>query len=188
MFGPYEDEHDTYGEPLNQECRALHAAGRVESGDPERLVSGTRARHLLAACEQAGVDLGAYDRQVVEWLAMWEPSTVQVMIGIISRAHQAGRAGMPRTVPTTGPHPCPSCGAAPGQLHGWGCSTARCPECGQQALSCEDHTNSRAVWSGRFPGEVEVEIYGLEDLNDLGRRAERGEFVWDRATQLWRRA
>jgi hypothetical protein len=41
------------------------------------------------------VELGAYDHAIVQWLAGWEPSTVAVMAGLISRAHEAGKAARP---------------------------------------------------------------------------------------------
>jgi hypothetical protein len=34
----------------------------------------------------SGVDLGIYDRQIVEWLAGWDPPTVVVVCGLITRA------------------------------------------------------------------------------------------------------
>lgn len=86
MPGPYEDETDTYAEPLPREIRAMRDAGRIRSGDPDRLVSGTQLRHLEEACAAAGVELGVFDRRILAWLAGWEPSTVQVVIGLISRA------------------------------------------------------------------------------------------------------
>lgn len=46
---------------------------------------------LLGALRQASTELGAYDRQIVGWLAEWEPQVVQVVIGWIERAHAAER-------------------------------------------------------------------------------------------------
>ena len=87
VMGPYETERQALAEPLAQEVDALHRSGRVRSGDPDRLVRGTQLRHLEAACEDAGVELGAHDRRVLAWLAGHEASTVQVVIGLISRAN-----------------------------------------------------------------------------------------------------
>jgi hypothetical protein len=50
-------------------------------------------RLLEGACLAAGVQLGAYDHGILLWLAGWEPSTVAVVAGLITRAHQAGRDG-----------------------------------------------------------------------------------------------
>jgi hypothetical protein len=91
-FGPYETEAQIRALPMAREVRALHAAGQVRSGDPDRLVSGTRLRHLTEACGQAGIELGTIDQQVLAWLSGWEDATVQVVIGLIARAHAAGAA------------------------------------------------------------------------------------------------
>jgi hypothetical protein len=48
---------------------------------------------LCEALAAAGVDLGAFDHQVVTWLAGWEAQTVAVVAGWITRAHQAGKTG-----------------------------------------------------------------------------------------------
>jgi hypothetical protein len=92
MTGPYETEADALDGPVRQEIRALYEDGRVPAGDPDRLVSGTQLRHLEAACRDAGVDLGAFDREILGWLAGYEPSTVQVIVGLIARA-AAGEDG-----------------------------------------------------------------------------------------------
>jgi hypothetical protein len=84
--GPYETEADALAGPLAREIRALHASGRVRSGDPDHLVSGTQYDYLMAACAAAGVELGAWDRRVLAWLANWEPAMVQVLCGLITRA------------------------------------------------------------------------------------------------------
>jgi hypothetical protein len=86
MSGPYESESEALAGPLYQEIRALHQAGKVRSGDHNRLVISTQLRALEAACAEAGVELGAFDRSILSWLAGWEASTVQVIIGLISRA------------------------------------------------------------------------------------------------------
>ena len=86
MTGPYESESDALAGPLYQEIRALREAGRIRPYDPERTVHGTQLRALEAACAEVGVELGAFDRRIVSWLAGWEASTVQVIIGLITRA------------------------------------------------------------------------------------------------------
>ncbi len=50
------------------------------------------AAMLTDACAAAGVELGAYDRRILRWLAGWEPTTCAVVAGIIARA-AAGREG-----------------------------------------------------------------------------------------------
>jgi hypothetical protein len=44
------------------------------------------------AAELSGVQLGAYDKRIIDWLAGWEPSTVTVICGLIKRARAAGAA------------------------------------------------------------------------------------------------
>jgi hypothetical protein len=85
VFGPYETEAATYAEPMPARVHALHEAGRVRSGDPDGVARDAKLAALLEACEAAGVELGGFDRATLEWLAGWEPSTVQVLVGIISR-------------------------------------------------------------------------------------------------------
>lgn len=50
-----------------------------------------RYARLTQAAEAAGAGLGEFDRLVLGWLAGWEADTVQVVIGLIGRAHAAGR-------------------------------------------------------------------------------------------------
>ncbi|GAA2691076.1 MULTISPECIES: hypothetical protein [Nonomuraea] len=90
-FGPYDSEAQTRREPLATEIRALHESGQLRSGDPDRLVDAVQKKHLLDFCEQAGIDLGVYDVRVLAWLAGRDPSAVQVVLGLISRAYEAGR-------------------------------------------------------------------------------------------------
>ena len=48
-------------------------------------------RLLCEALAAAGIELGAWDHRIVEWQAgSWEPATVAVVAGWITRAHQAG--------------------------------------------------------------------------------------------------
>lgn len=90
-MGPYDTERQVSAEPLPREVAALHDAGRVRSGDPDRLVRNTVLRHLTAAFDEAGVPLGAYDLRLLGWLADWEPTTTQQVIDWIRRAHAAGQ-------------------------------------------------------------------------------------------------
>jgi hypothetical protein len=46
---------------------------------------------LRTAIGAAGVTLGVYDEAIVRWLAGWEPSTIAVIAGLITRAHEAGK-------------------------------------------------------------------------------------------------
>jgi hypothetical protein len=86
MTGPYETEADALAEPLAHEVNDLHKPGRYRSDEIGHVVATTQLRHLESACAAAGVELGAFDRQTLAWLAGWEVSTVQVIIGLIARA------------------------------------------------------------------------------------------------------
>ncbi len=75
--------------PFATEAEAA-AAARALGGPPEPgwsiLSEEQRLAMLTAACGQAGVALGAYDRRILEWLAGWEDATCGVIAGLITRA------------------------------------------------------------------------------------------------------
>jgi hypothetical protein len=101
-FGPYGTEQETYDSPL---ARAVQAA------EPGRGVSADlNLAHLGAAIEQAGIRLGGYDLRILNWLSRYEPSTVQVVIGLISRAHAAGLAEAQQLDALTDEDRCQVCG------------------------------------------------------------------------------
>lgn len=78
--GPYETE---------QQVRAdCDWARRVPVAAGSHITPNTT--RLLRACTDAGVDLGAYDWRIIDWLATWEDTTVQVVAGLIARAYAAG--------------------------------------------------------------------------------------------------
>jgi hypothetical protein len=84
MTGPLETEAQARELPA---VRVVYAAFDADPG------VGKMAPHnflmLVNACEAAGVDLGgpsSYDRQILAWLAGWEPQTCAVVAGIITRA------------------------------------------------------------------------------------------------------
>lgn len=58
---------------------------------------------------------------------------------------------------------CGDCGALPGYAHSIGCDVARCPECGEQQLQCEEHDSSTlpSIWTGIWPGTIECVEYDL---------------------------
>lgn len=86
MTGPYDSKADTYAEPLPSLVRAIHDAGL--HGNQVREAC---AEAVLKACHDAGVEVGLYDAHIIDWLANCEPSTVQVVIGLIVRAHESGK-------------------------------------------------------------------------------------------------
>jgi hypothetical protein len=52
---------------------------------------------LQRACETAGVELGVYDRRILDWLSGFEDSVCAVVAGLVARAAAAARPG-PRCV------------------------------------------------------------------------------------------
>lgn len=71
---------------------AMHASTRHGVGDE-------RCHTLLAAAlGEAGVELGAYDRRILAWLVGWEPQTVAVVAGWITRPPGWSRHDRLRTV------------------------------------------------------------------------------------------
>jgi len=88
MNGPYEHESEALTGPVHKDSRVVfeRAYNRLEL---PRLVRDVHVEHLASACTAAGVELGTFDRRVLDWLAGQESSTVQVIVGIIHRAHEA---------------------------------------------------------------------------------------------------
>lgn len=93
---------------------------------------------------------------------------------------------------------CPDCDVAPGTRHEDGCDVSRCPECGTQALQCDDHGDAgQSTWTGLWPGEAECREWDwwttvthpdgtpevTADLNRLGYAEARGEIRWDKQTE-----
>lgn len=78
---------------------------------------------------------------------------------------------------------CHDCNVWPGTPHIDGCDTARCTECGWQRISCE-HADSDigwgATWTGKWPGQQEVDEGLADDLNDLALKAALGLVRWDK--------
>jgi hypothetical protein len=79
--GPLETEQEA---SQTEAARAVYAAFDADPG-PGKMRPHNLAM-LTAACEAAGVDLGAYDRRTLEWLAGWEPGQCAALAGIIRRA------------------------------------------------------------------------------------------------------
>lgn len=77
--------------PFDTEAQARAAA--QAAADPGLLsIKPPQNRRLLGrTCEAAGVAMGRYDDRIVEWLSIWEPSTVVVIAGWVRRAFEAGQ-------------------------------------------------------------------------------------------------
>ena len=87
--GPYESERKAAASPA---ARAAHEAFGTGRG-PGMTAANHRA--LCSAISAAGVDLGAWDHRIVMWLSSFEPSTVAVVAGLITRARAAGLEARP---------------------------------------------------------------------------------------------
>lgn len=84
-FGPYETESAAAAEPMPAAVRNL-----PDNRRPNRDSRDLQLSYLRGACADAGVELGRYDERILTWLANYEPAVVQVFIGLISRAYDAG--------------------------------------------------------------------------------------------------
>lgn len=60
---------------------------RASQFSPRGTLAKCNRERLLAACESAGVELGEYDRRILDWLAIWEPETIAVIVGLVLRAN-----------------------------------------------------------------------------------------------------
>jgi hypothetical protein len=80
--------------PFGTEAEA-RAAAKALGGPPEPgwsiLSEGQRRLMLEVECEAAGVELGDYDARILRWLADWEDGICAVVVGLVTRAHAAGR-------------------------------------------------------------------------------------------------
>ena len=49
---------------------------------------------------------------------------------------------------------CPDCRVGTGENHRHNCEISICPECGIQAIQCDEHTND-IIWDGLYPNTKE---------------------------------
>ena len=68
--------------------------GPVEAPPPGFMPKAEQAQILADVL--AGIELGAWDRQIVQWLAGWDTCTVLTVTSLIARARAAGMAGSRR--------------------------------------------------------------------------------------------
>ncbi len=80
---PFETEAQVRELP---EVQAIYAAFDRDPGVGK--MAPHNHRLLDEALTAAGVELGAYDRRILSWLAGWEPQTVAVVVGWVARAHR----------------------------------------------------------------------------------------------------
>jgi hypothetical protein len=83
--GPYENERQARADVADIYEQARQSIRREVLGEANHAL-------LIGACERAGVTLGAYDARILAWLAGWEPQMCAVIVGLIARAHAAGRS------------------------------------------------------------------------------------------------
>ena len=76
MSGPHE-RHDDVTASVADVYAAFHKRGVMRAKSLDR---------LLAACLDSGVELGAYDRQVLKWVARQEPEVAYVIADLIRRS------------------------------------------------------------------------------------------------------
>jgi hypothetical protein len=87
---PTDDHHPpAHSGPFGTEREAAAAVRHVTASPAEAWGPGLH-KLLEDACTAAGVTLGSHDHAILLWLAGWEPSTVAVVAGLISRAHPDG--------------------------------------------------------------------------------------------------
>ena len=78
--GPYASEDEALADPA---VTGIYA--RMRASRDYRMQDGSAAM-ILAACEAAGVQLGAYDARIVRGAAGFEPQAAAVIAGLITRA------------------------------------------------------------------------------------------------------
>lgn len=76
VFGPYQSEREAMED--SRDVTSLPPA----TGQWDQAI----VAKVHAVCAAAGVELGDYDERVISWLGRWEPQSVQVIVGLISRA------------------------------------------------------------------------------------------------------
>jgi hypothetical protein len=83
--------------PFETEREARAAAHQVVRPEPGwSILHKSQSRFVLEqACEAAGVVLGAYDRQILDWLSGFEDSICAVVAGLVARTVAAARPGPP---------------------------------------------------------------------------------------------
>lgn len=89
-YGPFETEREVWA---TEACAAERAAWEANPvpGASEKF----NMQLLTIACEELGIDLGAYDLSPLRQVAMYETSKCVALRGIIRRAFEAGKAAGP---------------------------------------------------------------------------------------------
>ena len=89
-YGPFSTEAEA------RQLPEVQGVYRKFGADPGQ---GRMAPHVMnmltAACAAADVELGAFDKRVLQWLSGWEPETAAVVAALVIRSHAAGVARGP---------------------------------------------------------------------------------------------
>lgn len=90
QYGPLEQEPRSIRPPFNirDDRNPLHRHG-LTSDEWRREVRTYAAAALREPLE--GVELGAYDERIIEWLAGWDIPTIGTVVSLLHRARRAGR-------------------------------------------------------------------------------------------------
>ncbi len=83
MNGPYATESEARGEARRLADEVNDRARRLRRDESATVMDAARAIFVTAL---DGIELGAYDQRIVDWLATWEPATLVVLGGIVERA------------------------------------------------------------------------------------------------------
>ncbi|MEU5607976.1 hypothetical protein AB0H03_04330 [Streptomyces sparsogenes] len=78
------------GRAVRAESELTIPTGPIESAPWTALDSADFPAALAEAF--AGVELGAYDRRIIDWLANWDAPTVATLASLVIRARKAGGA------------------------------------------------------------------------------------------------
>jgi len=142
--GPFDTEQQARQLPA---VREVYEAFRADPGVGK--MAPHNLRLLLDALAAAGVYVGAYDIQIAQWVAGWEPQTVAVIAGWVQRAGQAAaRAGQLPARMREGPP-----GAAAARPQDRATATHADPPPAQGRPS-HAHSISRAADTGLAPREA----------------------------------
>jgi hypothetical protein len=92
------DHHGPYTRREQAAADAAALAAAIEAADPggpmtEQIRANRRqaaVTHIDNLLRKHGVERGAYDIDIEDWLSMWELETIQVILSWVERAHRAG--------------------------------------------------------------------------------------------------
>lgn len=92
--GPYGTEQEASATAAVRQARAAWDALTERALSDRQPVAGKHVpihlKIMTDACQAAGVELGAFDKRTLEWLANYEDTTCQVIAGMVRRAWRAG--------------------------------------------------------------------------------------------------